>query len=132
MRYMHIILFNDWSQRINEEFKNQQRSCLMLLDNASSHNSVPDIQLIKLGSFDAFRLSNHLLIFLPPNCTSVVQPLDMGIIASFKAHYKSKLAHFMVQQYDLDPHRDLQELSLKVNIKQVGNSHTQKYCVFLS
>ena len=100
----------------------------MLLDNASSH-SVADIQLIKMGSFNAFRLSNLLLIFLPPNCTSVVQPLDMGIIASFKARYKSKLAHFMVQQYDLDPHQDLQELSLKVNVKQVGTSHTQKYCV---
>ncbi|KAL5460393.1 hypothetical protein EMCRGX_G033839 [Ephydatia muelleri] len=42
----------------------------------------------------------------------------MGIIASFKARYKSKLAHFMVQQYDLDPHQHLQELSLKVNVKQ--------------
>ena len=42
-----------------------QRSCLMLLDNASSH-SVADIQLIKMGSFNAFRLSNLLLIFLPP------------------------------------------------------------------
>ena len=92
----------------------------MLLDNASSH-SVADIQLIKMGSF---RLSNLLLIFLPPNCTSVVQPLYMGIIASFKARYKSKLAHFMVQQYDLDPHQDIQELSLKVNVKQVGTSHT--------
>ena len=78
----------------------------MLLDNASSH-SAADIQLIKMGSFNAFRLSNLLLIFLPPNCTSVVLPLDMGIIVSFKARYKSKLAHFMVQQYDLDPHQDL-------------------------
>ena len=96
----------------------QQRHCLMLLDNASSHG-VADTVLTKVGSFDAFRLSNHLLLFLPPNCTSVVQPLDQGIIAAFKAHYKGKLARYMVQRYDNDPSQDLQALSLKANFKQV-------------
>ena len=61
-----------------------------------------DTLLTKVGSLDAFKLSNLLLLFLPPNCTSVVQPLDQGIIAAFK---------------------DLQALSLKTNLKQV--------CVFL-
>ena len=74
----------------------QQRNCLMLLDNASSHGGA-DTLLTKVGSLDAFRLSNLLLLFLPPNCTSVVQPLDQGIIAAFKAHYKGKLARCMVQ-----------------------------------
>ena len=96
----------------------QQRHCLMLLDNASSHG-VADTVLTKVGSFDAFRLSNLLLLFLPPNCTSFVQPLDQGIIAAFKAHYKGKLARYMVQQYDNDPSQDLQALSLKANLKQV-------------
>ena len=76
----------------------QQRNCLMLLDNASSHG-VADTLLTKVGSLDAFRLTNLLLLFLPPNCTSVVQPLDQGINAAFKAHYKGKLARYMVLQY---------------------------------
>eukprot|EP00731_Ephydatia_muelleri_P034134 Em0048g10a len=89
----------------------------MLRDNASSHG-VADTLLTKVGSLDAFRLSNLLLLFLPPNCTSVVQPLDQGIIAAFKAHYKGKLARYMVQQYDIDSSQDLQALSLKTNLKQ--------------
>ena len=111
-------VFTDWSKKVNEQFMSQQRNCLMLLDNASSHG-VADTLITKVGSLDAFRLSNLLLLFLPPNCTSVVQPLDQGIIAAFKAHYKRKLARYMVQQYDIDSSQDLQVLSLKTNLKQV-------------
>ena len=30
-------VFTDWSKKVNEQFMSQQRNCLMLLDNASSH-----------------------------------------------------------------------------------------------
>ncbi|KAL5502221.1 hypothetical protein EMCRGX_G008959 [Ephydatia muelleri] len=112
-----VNVFTDWSKKVNEQFLSQQRNCVMLLDNASSHG-VADTLLTKVGSLDAFRLSNLLLLFLPPNSTSVVQPLDQGIIAAFKAHYKGKLARYMVQQYDIDSSQDLQALSLKTNLKQ--------------
>ena len=110
-------VFTDWSKKENEQFMSQQCNCLMLLDNASS-NRVEDTLLTKVGSLDAFRLNNFLLLFLPPNCTSVVLPLDQGIIAAFKARYKGKLACYMVQ-YDIDSSQNLQALSLKTNLKQV-------------
>ena len=78
-----------------------------------------DTLLTKVGSLDAFRLRNLLLLFLPLNCTSIVQPLDQNIIAAFKAHYKGRLARYMVQQYDIDFSQDLQALSLRTNLKQV-------------
>ena len=107
-----------WSKQVNEQFKQQNRQCLMLLDNASSH-FLSDTPMIKVGSFDCFKLSNLLLLFFPANCTSVVQPLDQGVIAALKAQYKSKLATYMVTQYDIDPTQDLQAVSSKINVKEV-------------
>ena len=49
-----------------------------MCDNASCHK---DLQY-----------SNIKLFLLPPNATSIVQPLDQGIILSVKRNYKKKLA----------------------------------------
>ena len=41
-----------------------------------------------------------LFFFLPPYVTSVVQPLDQGIIVSFKVHFKNKLLEQALSQFD--------------------------------
>ena len=51
------------------------RHVLLLLDNFSGHCV-------------EYSPTNIELIFLPPNSTSKVQPLDGGIIKAFKAHFK--------------------------------------------
>lgn len=56
-------------------FQVQGRHILLLLDNAPSHVTT-DLQLESIK-----------VEFLPPNCTSKVQPMDAGIIAAFKRHY---------------------------------------------
>lgn len=35
-----------------------------------------------------YQFKNLICMFLPPNVTSVIQPLDQGIIVAFKAHYR--------------------------------------------
>ncbi|CEP09176.1 hypothetical protein [Parasitella parasitica] len=60
----------------NSQMIREGRNVLLLLDNAPVHDS-------------SFILSNVKLLFLPPNTTSHTQPLDAGIIANFKNHYRN-------------------------------------------
>jgi hypothetical protein len=53
----------------------------MILDIASS-------QVGKFHGFSTLEMNNMTLVFLPPNVTTVVQPLNQGIIVSSKIQYK--------------------------------------------
>jgi hypothetical protein len=53
--------------------------CLLLLDNCPAHVNL-----------DKDMLPTELVIqFFPPNCTSFLQPADMGMIACLKVGYKA-------------------------------------------
>ncbi|XP_071952507.1 tigger transposable element-derived protein 4-like [Antedon mediterranea] len=75
--WMTGALFDDYLTDLNNQMMFQGRNILLFLDNASSH-----VGLEK---------SNIKLAFLPPNTTSVLQPLDQGIIKAFKSRYRAKL-----------------------------------------
>ena len=64
--------------KLNNEMRLSNRHILYVCDNASSHQ-VRDYSHIKF-------------LMLPPNATSIMQPLDQGIILSAKMRYKKKLA----------------------------------------
>lgn len=56
------------------------RDCriLLVLDNCTGH---PAAELLKKDNVSVF--------FLPPNCTSLIQPMDQGLLRSLKCLYKS-------------------------------------------
>ena len=81
-----------WLKHINEEFRNKNRHVLLLVDNASSHS---------LNDGETFvQLSNITLQYLPPNTTSHLQPMDAGIIKSFKAKYKHLYCWHILRQFE--------------------------------
>jgi hypothetical protein len=67
--------------QFNNQFKVQNRKVIVILDIASSH-VVSFAKVGKSCGFSTLELSNMTLVFLPPNVTNVVQPLDQGIINS--------------------------------------------------
>jgi hypothetical protein len=71
----------------------------MLTDNAPAHMLV-DLEIEVEHGFKVINLSNLKLVFLPANTTSVVQPLDQGIIACAKAHYRRQLVQWVIAEAD--------------------------------
>jgi hypothetical protein len=74
-------LFDQYLCRFNLHV---DRKVLLIIDNAPSH------------LFNKEKYPNLDIEFLPPNTTSKLQPLDAGIIAAFKQHYRRRqLSHIV-------------------------------------
>ena len=71
--WMQRSIFQSWIKLVNQQMRNQRRNILLLVDNVSSHYLEEDDIL-----------SNIKLHYLPPNTTAHLQPIDQGIIYSFK------------------------------------------------
>ena len=64
--------------KLNNQMRRAGLNILYVCDNASCHKDLLH--------------SNIKFLLLPPNATSILQPLDQGIILSVKRRYKTKLA----------------------------------------
>ena len=73
----------------NHKMIQQKRSVLLFMDNAGCHPD--DIKC---------KYSNIKVVFLPPNTTSKLQPLDLGVIQNFKVHYRRLLLRFVLASID--------------------------------
>lgn len=83
-------LFQKWIDEVFQPYVSEHTSgqVALLVDNASSHNNLAVPEKIEL-------------IRLPPNVTSVHQPMDMGIIRSWKARYRRLMLRGIIQSIEL-------------------------------
>ena len=66
-------------------------------------------------------LKNIQLEFLPPNTTSLIQPMDQGIIKSLKTLYRKELVHMTlayIEENILNPSSTAIDVSSKISIPQ--------------
>lgn len=63
------------------------KKILLLVDNCPAHPDLQSLRCIKL-------------VFLPPNTTSVMQPLDQGVIRSLKVHFRKLLVLKMIDNIE--------------------------------
>ncbi len=81
---MHQVL-----QKFKRRLVSSARHILLLMDNAGCHPH--DL----CGKY-----SNIKIVFLPPSTTSVIQPLDLGVIKNFKVHYRRLLLSHIIAKIE--------------------------------
>ena len=72
------------------------RKVVLLIDNFSAH----ELGLAKVQ--ETGELRNTEVIFLPANATSICQPLDQGIIRTWKAYYRRRWLRYVIEEYEAD------------------------------
>ncbi|CAG8640808.1 3557_t:CDS:2 [Ambispora gerdemannii] len=101
--WMMQSVFGHYLRRLDNMMRKANRKIILLADNATSHKTEAIIK----------KLTNVKVHFLPPNTTSVLQPLDQGIIYNLKAHYRSILCENRIEEYDALRSRLSQQQYLK-------------------
>lgn len=87
--WMTQTLFKKWffdsfipSVRLHLRNKSLEEKAVLLIDQCSAHPSEEEL----MSSDKKIKV-----MFLPPNTTSLLQPMDQGIIATFKKNYRREL-----------------------------------------
>src|SRR5687767_6462496 len=119
-------IFIEWLNDLDYYFRTMKRKILLLVDNAGYHfnpkrfekddnNEIVDDEenseqessqnnnkkrKKKEAKKKTLKLTNIKLIYLPPNTTAHLQPMDAGIIYSFKAKYKQEFCNYIIRQFD--------------------------------
>ena len=100
-------LFEEWVKMLDSTFRAHDRKVVLLVDNCTAHPKIEN-------------LTNINMIFLPPNTTSVLQPMDQGVIRSLKAHYRSRIVRLCIKA--LDKNHPLPKVSILEAMKHLVSS----------
>lgn len=85
--WMTADIFNKWIRAWDRELTKKNKKILLLVDNCPAHPHIKNLKSITL-------------VFLPLNTTSVLQPMDQGIIRALKSHFRKNLVLKMTQLLD--------------------------------
>ena len=103
--WMTQLLFEDFLRKLEEKMRLQKRKIILFIDNCNSHSDL--------------KLKNVQAEFFLANFTSQLQPLDLEIIQSFKAHYRKQLVRKSLLFLGSG---DLQNASItKINVLEAMN-----------
>ena len=110
--------YEQWVREIDQQMKAAKRNTLLIVDNCTAHVTVNG-------------LTNTKVLFLPPNCTSKLQPADQGFIQNLKVHYRQTMVQRILQC--LDEGKAVESINIKdalfmmakawdsVSAKTIGN-----------
>jgi hypothetical protein len=87
--WMNTIIMTEWLQFFYRHVG--ERSVILSMDNLQAHINATQA---------APPPSNVHIIWFPKNSTSMFQPLDQGIIQTFKSHYRKQWLGFIIRSID--------------------------------
>lgn len=109
--WMNTTVMSEWLQAFYAHI-GRHREVLLSMDNFSAHVSALEITPPPL---------NIRICWLPANSTSRFQPLDQGIIQSFKSHYRRQWLDYMLGCYD-NNQKPLDSMNLHLAIRWIVRS----------
>ena len=89
---MNGITWLDWITAFSERVKAEGREVVLIVDNVSSYKGNLEFEYVKV-------------IFLPSNAIFCTQPMDAGIIRSFKASYRRYFLQYIIESYEENKNR---------------------------
>ncbi|UYV85040.1 hypothetical protein LAZ67_X004383 [Cordylochernes scorpioides] len=114
--WMTSYLFEKWLLNSDKKFTKEKRKVILFIDNCTAHNSIPPMENVEVFFFPA---------------TSVIQPMDKGVIKNLKHFYR----RFLVENILTG---DSEALKIKLDVLQASRlckkawdqvtSETIKHC----
>ncbi len=93
-----------------------KRPVILLVDNRPSREPPLGATLWKHGHMEGYKMSNVLVVYFEPNCTTHVQLLDAGCIQTAKELYRKRQMTWVLEQLSVcDPG---EMAMVKCNIRQ--------------
>ena len=80
--WMNSEIFEEWVRKLDQKFRADDRNIALIIDNCPAHPSISNLTSVQL-------------VFLPPNATPILQPMDQGVIRSLKAHYRGRVVRLL-------------------------------------
>lgn len=110
--WMETAIFDEFILGMNRFGQMRGRQLVLLVDNAKCHDLLPgrmvdswperptwkSVMMERMEGLRTWRLSNLRVVFLPPNTTAEIQPLDQGIICTVKARYRQRLLRWLLAE----------------------------------
>ncbi|XP_052217900.1 tigger transposable element-derived protein 4-like [Dreissena polymorpha] len=87
--WMTSEIFKEWVRKVDGLYRKKNRKIIIIVDNCPAHPEVSNLRAVTL-------------VFLPPNTTSILQPMDQGIIRSLKIGYRKRVVLKKLKALDAD------------------------------
>ena len=104
---MNTEISEEWVRKLDRKFLADHRKVALIIDNCPAHTSISN-------------LTNVQIVFLPPNTTSILQPMDQGVIRSLKAHYRGRVVRLLCRA--LEKKEPCPKISILQSMKILADS----------